>query len=235
MSRLLTTTFTTADFVRSSLRLFEAFSYKMAPKGPPSSFIQHNAQRVFLTQPFPPPTLLGFLATTNLSATPPGPAGLSRVASGSLFMITAGASRVASGLLCLHAIAITPAGPMKLVRSSISIVCGLPVKKSGRLLRLFFRGLLSVHSSYGLHARGVAKRPFPSKATTTSLPPLPLRLLPGGANQFPGGRSHPLKSSAFSRRTLSPTILGASLSCQLLTVSTRLVIGIDMAPQRRLA
>jgi hypothetical protein len=40
--------------------------------------------------------------------------------------ITAGAFRVASGLLCLHAIAITPAGPMELVRSSISIVSGLP-------------------------------------------------------------------------------------------------------------
>jgi hypothetical protein len=34
--------------------------------------------------------------------------------------ITAGVSRVASGLLCVHAIAITPAGSMKLVRSSIS-------------------------------------------------------------------------------------------------------------------
>jgi len=43
--------------------------------------------------------------------------------------ITAGASRVASGLLCLHAIAIIPAGPMKLVRSSISIVSGLPCEK----------------------------------------------------------------------------------------------------------
>src|SRR5580704_11852086 len=31
-----------------------------------------------------------------------------------------------------------------------------PVKKSGRLLPLFFRGLLSVHSRYGLHARRVA-------------------------------------------------------------------------------
>src|SRR5262249_33299594 len=31
--------------------------------------------------------------------------------------ITAGASRVASGLLCLHAIAITPAGPMEPIRS----------------------------------------------------------------------------------------------------------------------
>src|SRR5262252_2407215 len=43
--------------------------------------------------------------------------------------ITARASRVASGLLCLHAIAIIPAGPMKLVRWSISIVSGLPCEK----------------------------------------------------------------------------------------------------------
>src|ERR1700692_4076341 len=57
----------------------------------------------------------------------------------------------------------------------------------GRLLRLFFRGLLSVHSRYGLHARGVAKRPFTPRAPTALLPPLPPRLLPGGANQFPGG------------------------------------------------
>src|SRR5271169_1782848 len=63
----------------------------------------------------------------------------------------------------------------------------LPVKKSGWLLQLFFRGLLSVHSCYGLHARRVAKRPSTPKAPTASLPPLPLRLLPGGANQFPGG------------------------------------------------
>ncbi len=51
----------------------------------------------------------------------------------------------------------------------------------------FFGALLSVHSCYGLHARGVAKRPFTPKAPTALLPPLPLRLLPGGANQFPGG------------------------------------------------
>ena len=36
------------------------------------------------------------------------------------------ASRVASGLLCVHAIAITPAGSMELVRSSVSIASGLP-------------------------------------------------------------------------------------------------------------
>ncbi len=44
-------------------------------------------------------------------------------------MITAGVSRVASGLLCVHAIAITPAGPMELVRSSFSIANGLPCEK----------------------------------------------------------------------------------------------------------
>ena len=62
-----------------------------------------------------------------------------------------------------------------------------PVKKPGRLLQLLFRGLLSVHSRYGLHARRVAKRPSTPKAPTALLPPLPLRLLPGGTNQFPGG------------------------------------------------
>src|ERR1035441_1170181 len=72
-----------------------------------------------------------------------------------------------------------------------------PVKQSGRLLQLFFRGLLSVHSCYGLHARRVAKRPFPSKAPTALLPPLPLRLLPGGANQFPGGSCTRLSPAPF--------------------------------------
>jgi hypothetical protein len=43
MSRLLTVTFTTAAFVRSSSRLFGASSYQAAPKGLPSSFAQHDA------------------------------------------------------------------------------------------------------------------------------------------------------------------------------------------------
>jgi len=59
-------------------------------------------------------------------------------------------------------------------------------------------------TDYDLHR--VAKRPSTPKAPTASLPPLPLRLLPGGANQFPGREFHPLKSSAFSRRTVTPTM-----------------------------
>jgi len=45
--------------------------------------------------------------------------------------ITAGVSRVASGPRCLHAIANTPAGPMKPVRSYCSIGIGLPRAKGG--------------------------------------------------------------------------------------------------------
>ena len=122
-------------------------------------------------------TLLGFLATTNLSATPHGPAYLSRVASGSLFMITAGASRVASGLLCLHAIAITPASPMELVRSLISL---WPARSRSRL------ATLSIESSDSFVASAAA-----SIAT-------------GWNEPVPGREFHPLKSSAFSRRTVTP-------------------------------
>src|SRR5262245_17384113 len=56
-----------------------------------------------------------------------------------------------------------------------------PIPLLGRLPHLPFRGLLGVHSRYGLSARGVAGRPFASEASVVSLPPLPLRLLPAGA------------------------------------------------------
>src|SRR5215471_581766 len=50
MPRLLTMTFTTAVFSRSSSWRFEAFPCRTAPKGPPSSLVQHDAFNVFLTQ-----------------------------------------------------------------------------------------------------------------------------------------------------------------------------------------
>ena len=46
-------------------------------------------------------------------------------------------------------------------------------------------------------------RPFPPEASAASLPPPLLRLLPGGAIQFPGGSFFPLWTNAFSRRTVN--------------------------------
>jgi hypothetical protein len=43
LSRLLTITFTTTAFDRSSLWQFEASPYRAASKGLPSSFVQHDA------------------------------------------------------------------------------------------------------------------------------------------------------------------------------------------------
>ncbi len=77
-----------------------------------------------------------------------------------LTAISAGASRVASGLLGVHAIAIPRQVGWSLSARLSPSTAAFPVKQLGRLLQLFFRGLLSVHSCYGLHARRVAKRPY---------------------------------------------------------------------------
>src|SRR5271169_1868734 len=78
---------------------------------------------------------------------------------------------------------------MNLFAHSVPSASAFPVRKAGRLLHRPFRGLLSVHSRYGLHAHRVAMRPFSPKASAASLPPPLLRLLPGGTNQLPGGTS----------------------------------------------
>jgi hypothetical protein len=67
-----------------------------------------------------------------------------------------------------------------------------------------FRGLLGVHVSYGLPARGVALRPFASEASAVLLPPPPPRLLPAGAT-VAGEELHLLKIRTFSRRTRGRT------------------------------
>src|SRR6516164_6676547 len=67
MARLLTITFTTAAFGRSSSWLFEASSYKATSEGLPPSFVQHDEfSFVFLTQP-PHSPVLAQLAHTVLT------------------------------------------------------------------------------------------------------------------------------------------------------------------------
>src|SRR6266566_175396 len=106
-------------------------------------------------------------------------------------------SRVAAGPFCLHAVAITPAGLMELIRSYFSINVGLSQIHGGSAPAL----IVSRPAQRSLHVTAcmLAKsptRPSTPEAPTASFPPPPLRLLPGGANQFPGG--------TFTRSELAP-------------------------------
>jgi len=112
-------------------------------------------------------------------------------------MITAGVSRVASGLLCVHAIAITPAGPMELVRSSLSIVNGLPC--------------VTVRSAPAIVVSGPAQCSLtlwparsPSRLATlyiessdSFVASAAVSIATGWSEPVPGRELHPLKSSAF--------------------------------------
>src|SRR3954447_17053451 len=107
-----------------------------------------------------------------------------------------GASRVASGLLFGHAAANTPVGPLDRIAHGTAYSTRFPliqrrrpspeVGRVGSHITAF--GACSAFTTRcGLPARGAALRPFASKAPAASLPPPPLRLLPAGATQLPGG------------------------------------------------
>jgi hypothetical protein len=66
-------------------------------------------------------------------------------------------------------------------RSPSPETVAFPLIQLGRLPRSLFRGLLSVHSHYGLHPRQVAMPPFSPEALKITSPPPSLQLLPAGA------------------------------------------------------
>src|SRR5215475_12396277 len=111
--------------------------------------------------------------------------------------ITAGASRVASGLLCLHAIAIIPAGPMKLVRSSIFIVSGLPCETVRSAPAIIVSG--PAQRSLTLWpARSRSRRATLSIESSDSLvTSAAVSIATGWSEPVPGRELHPLKSRAF--------------------------------------
>src|SRR5271156_2010801 len=116
--------------------------------------------------------------------------------------ITAGTSRVASDPLRLHAVANTPAGPME--TDSLVPFHRLRPSPNRRRVGSCVVGFAACSAITHVTACMLAEspmRPSTPKASAASLPPLLLRLLPSGANQFPGGISLPLWISAFSRRT----------------------------------
>ena len=61
------------------------------------------------------------------------------------------------GPRCLHAVDTTPAGSIEFFARTPPSTSAFPEMSAGRLLHRTFRGLFSVHSRYGLHARQVAK------------------------------------------------------------------------------
>ena len=74
-----------------------------------------------------------------------------------------------------HAVTTTPAEPQAAFRSHSPVTAAFPVLTPGRLPHHRFRGLLSVHSRYGLHARQVPYRTlytrgFSRFVTSTSAP-----------------------------------------------------------------
>ena len=115
--------------------------------------------------------------------------------------VTVGVSRVASAPRCLHAVAHTPAGPMNLFAHIVASASAFPVRKAGRLLHYPFRGLLSVHSRYGLHAHRVAIATLCIEGFSGFVTSTAASIVTGRNEPVPGRDFHPLWTSAFARRT----------------------------------
>jgi hypothetical protein len=152
--------------------------------------------------PFPPPTLLGFLGTASLSATPHGPACPSRASGWKARLPPLGFPVLRAISLCRHAVATTPAGSWRMMSFNAPTTAAFPEILPGRLPHLGLsrpaQRSLTLRPAYSLSRQ---KRPVASKASTISLPPSSLRLLPAGTT-VAGRDSHPLKMHAFARRTV---------------------------------
>ena len=82
---------------------------------------------------------------------------------------------------CPHAVVNTPAGPREGVARHVAWWQPSPFSRRVGPCVACFEACSAFTARYGLLARGVAERPFPPKASTVSLPPRSLRLLPVGA------------------------------------------------------
>src|SRR5207344_113120 len=111
--------------------------------------------------------------------------------------ITVGASRVASGLLCVHAIALTPAGSMELVRSSISIASGLPrVTVRSAPAIVFSRPAQRSLTLWPARSR-ILLATLSTESSDSFVASAAASIATGWSEPVPGRELHPLKSSAF--------------------------------------
>ena len=93
---------------------------------------------------------------------------------------------------------------MNLFARTVASASAFPEPEAGRLLHYPFRGLLSVHSRYGLHAHQVAIATFFTEGFSGFVTSTAASIVTGRNEPAPGRDFHPLWTSAFSRRTLAP-------------------------------
>src|SRR5208282_3823591 len=89
------------------------------------------------------------------------------------------------------------AGLMEPIRSYCSASVGLPLLAVGRLLHYTFRGLFSVYSRYGLHARQVAYATLYTRGSDDFVSSIAALIATGWSEPAPGRDFHPLRTSAF--------------------------------------
>ena len=90
---------------------------------------------------------------------------------------------------------------MNLFARTVASASAFPERKAGRLLHYPFRGLLSVHSRYGLRAHQVAIATFFTEGFSGFVTSTAASIVTGRNEPAPGRDFHPLWTSAFSRRT----------------------------------
>jgi len=141
--------------------------------------------------PFAPPALPGLVTTTGPSATRRGPACPSRGAGRGHAPHRVGFP--CSGRFPRHACHRHYPGGTDRSQSLLLLrsAAAFPAMRSGRLPHCTFRGLLGVHSRYGLHACWVASCDPLSSECFSAIRYLlsPLRLLPAGATSCRVGLS----------------------------------------------
>ena len=84
---------------------------------------------------------------------------------------------------------------------TIPFASAFPETGAGRLLHYAFRGLLSVYSRYGLHARRVANATFYTEGFSSFVASAAASIATGWSEPVPGRVSLPLWTTTFSRRT----------------------------------
>ena len=130
-------------------------TYQEFPRVAPISRAPPLPAPVLNQGPFPPPALPGFPGTTGLSATPQRPACPSRASGWSSSNHAMGLPVLRASPLCTCCRHYPGTAPGCISRSLRQTYQPSPQWRAGRPVQRPFRGLLSVHSRYGLHTRWI--------------------------------------------------------------------------------